>query len=272
MNSSNWTETDFITLFNDSKYLQDAFEDYELHEISYMDVIQEIELSNKVSFDLLYKFYFEKCKEYSESDLLMLFNSMHYLNCGKIITLYLIIYKSENYELLLEDIKTEIKIYLNKIKIVACNIYKHYVLLNDGTIISYLNNNDIDPDIEQFYYYLNSPSEKFTEIACGENHSIGIKEDGTVVTWGNNNGGQYNNSPSGKIVQIACGAYHSVGIREDGTLVTWGDNDWGQYNNSPEGKFIKIACGCYHSVGIREDGTVVTWGNNETDSIIFCLP
>ena len=295
-----WTETDFLILFNDSKYLQDAFEDYESNEISYMDVFQEIEQTNKVSFHLLYKFYIKKHKQYSDSDLFMLFNSMHYLNCKRITELYSRIYKSENYDTLSEDIKKEMKIYLNKIKQVACNDYKHYVLLNDGTIISHVNSNDVDPDMEQYYHCLNSPSEKFTQIACsngehsvgikedgtlitwghelkehnhspegkftqiacGTTHSVGIREDRTVVTWGSNSAGQHDNSPSGKFVQIACGSTHSVGIREDRSVVTWGRNLEKQYDNSPEGKFIQIACGLYHSVGIREDGTVVTWGCN----------
>ena len=110
--------------------------------------------------------------------------------------------------------------------------------------------------------YDNSPSGRFKQIACGGSHSVGIREDGTVVTWGSNSWNQYDNSPSGKIIQVACGDSHSVGIREDGTVVTWGSNHRNQYYNSPSGKFIQIACGDYHSLGIREDLTLAIWGYN----------
>jgi alpha-tubulin suppressor-like RCC1 family protein len=111
----------------------------------------------------------------------------------------------------------------------------------------------------------NPPSGKFISIACGAFHSVGIREDGTIVTWGDNRYHQRDNSPSGKFISIACGAYHSVGIREDGIVFTWGDNGYHQRDDTPSGKFISIACGAYHSIGIREDGIVFTWGDNSNN-------
>ena len=34
--------------------------------------------------------------------------------------------------------------------------------------------------------------------------------------------------------RIACGAYHSVAIKEDGSVVTWGSNTSEQRDNCPE--------------------------------------
>ena len=60
-----------------------------------------------------------------------------------------------------------------------------------------------------------------TTISCGGNHSVGLKEDGTIVCWGSNTDNQldeiyisYTN-----ITAIACGHNHSVGLKDDGTIV-----------------------------------------------------
>jgi alpha-tubulin suppressor-like RCC1 family protein len=42
-----------------------------------------------------------------------------------------------------------------------------------------------------------SEKEYFTDIACGMYHSIGLKEDGNIIIWGNNIFGQRNNLPAG---------------------------------------------------------------------------
>ena len=55
---------------------------------------------------------------------------------------------------------------------------------------------------------------------------------------------------------------HSLGLREDGTVVGWGRNGSGQCD-APEGKFVAVSTGFLHSLGLREDGTVVGWGRNE---------
>ena len=103
-----------------------------------------------------------------------------------------------------------------------------------------------------------TPRVKFTKITCGNYHSVGIKENGTLLTWGLNGG---HSSPSGKFIKVSCGGYHSVGLREDGTVVTWAYKDYGQLDDNPDGIFIDITCGYNHSVGLRKDGSVVTWGS-----------
>ena len=44
-------------------------------------------------------------------------------------------------------------------------------------------------------YVINKFLQEFIQIACGDKHSVGIREDGTIVTWGNNSYNQYDNSP-----------------------------------------------------------------------------
>lgn len=105
--------------------------------------------------------------------------------------------------------------------------------------------------------------EKFNSVVCGGYHSVGIREDNTIVIWGDDSHNQRKDTPIGEFLQVACGLFHSVGIRKDGTVVTWGGNAYRR--NSPEGKFLMVACGKYHNVGIKEDGTIVTWGSYEYD-------
>ena len=46
---------------------------------------------------------------------------------------------------------------------------------------------------------------------------------GKIVFWGNDDFDQRNNSPTDDgYVAIACGIQHSVALKNDGTIVTWG--------------------------------------------------
>ena len=66
-------------------------------------------------------------------------------------------------------------------------------------------------------------------IAAGDDYSLALKADGTVVGWGANNTGQ-TNIPAGlsNVVAIAAGCNHSLALKADGTVVGWGDNGTGQ--------------------------------------------
>ena len=121
-------------------------------------------------------------------------------------------------------------------------------------------------------------------------HSIGIQEDGSLWTWGDNEYGQLGNgttenelSPvqigNKKWKVIAVGVAHSIGIQEDGSLWTWGLNDRGQLGDGTrEDRLSPVQIGnkkweyisAHHNfnLGIQEDGTIWFWGT-ET---IFELP
>ena len=80
------------------------------------------------------------------------------------------------------------------------------------------------------------------------------------------------------IVQVAVGAGHSVALRSDGTVWTWGDNFFGQLGSgSFDGLFAAgnpaparvpnlnnitaISTMEHHTLALRSDGTVWAWGN-----------
>jgi alpha-tubulin suppressor-like RCC1 family protein len=76
-------------------------------------------------------------------------------------------------------------------------------------------------------------SKNIKAIAAGGNHTVALKETGTVIAWGYNIYGQVN-VPSGltNVKAIAAGEYHTVALKEDGTVLAWGLYFLGQ-NNVP---------------------------------------
>ncbi len=67
------------------------------------------------------------------------------------------------------------------------------------------------------------------------------------------------------IVAIAGGGLHNLALRNDGTVLGWGDNYHGQLDVPPDlTNAVAIGAGDYHSCALRADGTVVTWGSYST--------
>src|SRR5918912_1414907 len=130
-------------------------------------------------------------------------------------------------------------------------------------------------------------------ICAGQNHSLALKNDGTVLAWGSNTGGQLgdgtntdssmpvqvkdSNDPSGYLTgvnAIAAGSGHSLALKGDGTVWAWGDNGSGQLGNGTitssntptqvdglDG-VEAIAGGSSYSLALKNDGTVWAWGSN----------
>ncbi|MFZ3060904.1 MAG: hypothetical protein WA102_14345 [Candidatus Methanoperedens sp.] len=110
-------------------------------------------------------------------------------------------------------------------------------------------------------------------IAAGDYHTVGLKEDGTVVAVGRNDYDKLNVSNWSNIKAIAAGEYSTVGLKEDGTVaaVGWDAYDWncpdhckdgGPLNVSGWSNITAIEAGWAHTVGLKEDGTVVAVGWN----------
>jgi alpha-tubulin suppressor-like RCC1 family protein len=117
-------------------------------------------------------------------------------------------------------------------------------------------------------------------------HSLALKADGTVWTWGRNSEGQLGdgtltsrNTPTQVsnltgVIAIAGGEYHSLAVKNDGTVWAWGRNNEGQLGNGTnvnssvpvqvEGLtgFKNVAGGRYFSIALKNDSTVYTFGQN----------
>ncbi|HPS02377.1 MAG TPA: InlB B-repeat-containing protein, partial [Candidatus Sumerlaeota bacterium] len=115
-----------------------------------------------------------------------------------------------------------------------------------------------------------SPNNGFVAVAAGNNYSLGLKSDGSIVAWGSNSDdySQYTGqcdvpSPNSGFVAVAAGGNQSLGLKSDGSVVAWGDNDHGQCNIPvPDSGFVAVAAGEEHCLGLKFDGSVVAWGNN----------
>ncbi|MFM7767542.1 MAG: T9SS type A sorting domain-containing protein [Bacteroidota bacterium] len=123
-------------------------------------------------------------------------------------------------------------------------------------------------------------------VACGHEHTLALKQNGSVYTCGINGQGQLGNgstNPSGtfmqvaglsNITQVAGGYTHSIALKSDGTVWVWGSNAAGQlgtgnnisYNSPQQNIFLSnvvfIAAAGSHSLAIKSDGTVWAWGKN----------
>lgn len=139
--------------------------------------------------------------------------------------------------------------------------------------------------------------------AAGEEFSLVLLADGSVLSWGANAEGQLGHGPAGafprpgqamppvpvpakvvgldRVTQIAAGARFALALREDGTVMAWGD---GQLGALGDGKgtgsgshyavpfprpvsglagVTAIAAGTAFGLALLEDGSVRGWGANE---------
>lgn len=105
-----------------------------------------------------------------------------------------------------------------------------------------------------------------TAIAAGSYHFLALKNDGSVVAWGDNNESQTDvpfEAQSG-VRAIAAGAYHSVALKSNGMVVAWGQDTFGQASVPGEALsgVAGIAASMYFSLAVKSNGSVVGWGNN----------
>ncbi len=129
-------------------------------------------------------------------------------------------------------------------------------------------------------------------VSAGGTHTVALKNDGSLWTWGLNDFGQIGNGETefGKgvliptrigidnnWVSIYTGVYHIFAIKNDGSLWAMGANNGnlgdGTFNNIYTPKQIgedydwlsvSEAGGdeSFHTIAVKKDGTVWTWGNN----------
>jgi alpha-tubulin suppressor-like RCC1 family protein len=130
-----------------------------------------------------------------------------------------------------------------------------------------------------------------SNLSGGWDHSLAVKHDGTVWSWGGNSYGQLARTGSasspGQVTSlawarfnaVACGGWHSLALKEDGGVWAWGYNYYGQLGDGSTvntatptqvkglggvghlSGVIGVAAGSYNSYALKADGTVWAWGN-----------
>lgn len=123
--------------------------------------------------------------------------------------------------------------------------------------------------------------------AAGYSHTVAIRNDGTLWTWGNNDQGQLGTTtPATQNVPtkmgtandwktVATGWGHTVALKTDGSLWAWGYGGLGQIGNGtyttnfnpPQQigtakNWQTIVTGHGYTVALKTDGTLWAWGNN----------
>ena len=132
-------------------------------------------------------------------------------------------------------------------------------------------------------------------VASGQYHTLAIKTDGTLWTWGWNRHGQLGDGSSvthrsspiqtvsgGTNWKLVAGSiYFTAAIKTDGTLWTWGHNGFGNlgdgssitHRSSPiqtvagGTNWKLVSCASYAAAAIKTDGTLWTWGSNSVGQL-----
>jgi hypothetical protein len=114
-------------------------------------------------------------------------------------------------------------------------------------------------DLSNQFLQSNVPSgNDYVDVAVGTTHALALKEDGSIVAWGDNTVDQCNVPPGNDYIAIAASDCHSLALKANGTIVGWGSPADGRLD-IPAGTFTNIAsCGLY-SVAISTDDSLELW-------------
>ena len=149
---------------------------------------------------------------------------------------------------------------------IAAGEFHNLALKVDGTVVGWGDNQEgratgLDaPYIGGLVMIGGHVLSNVVSIAAGSSFSLGLKRDGTVVSWGSNS------VPAGlsNVVAIAARGFFSLALKSDSTVVSWGSTPWDEAH-VPVGlsNVVAIACGGgmhERSMAIKNDGTVAYWG------------
>lgn len=179
---------------------------------------------------------------------------------------------------------------LTGIVAISTGVAHTLALKNDSTVWAWGNNNagqlgDGSTDARSTPVQVLGLS-SVVAVAVGKfQHSLALKSDGTVWSWGWNESGQLGDSSNVEshvplqvrnltnVTAIGAGYMHSLALKADGTLWAWGDNEFGQIGDSTtidrwepvqvlDDVKVLAAGAYYHTLVEKNDGTVWSWGHN----------
>jgi alpha-tubulin suppressor-like RCC1 family protein len=179
------------------------------------------------------------------------------------------------------------------------------VLMNDGTLNSFGRNNSAElgdgtttsrpypvPVLDAV-----GPLAGVVSVVAGSSHTLALKSDGTLWSWGYNANGQLGDGTAGtnrtravqvtdsttaaltNVAAMAVGGAFSLAVKTDGTVWAWGrnlSNECGdgtttQRNRAvqvtlaggaPITNAVQVTAGYRYGMALLRDGTVVGWGIN----------
>lgn len=124
-------------------------------------------------------------------------------------------------------------------------------------------------------------------IACGEHHTLVLRSDGTILSWGDNKHGQLAIDPkvphsfvpseifnNESLEKVFAGWSHSAALTATGEVFMWGRNSYGQLGMNKDVTYkpekltnlkdiVNLSLGSEHNLAITKDSKLHSWGWNE---------
>lgn len=130
-------------------------------------------------------------------------------------------------------------------------------------------------------------------LAIGSSVVVGLKDDGTLWSWGSGTNGALGNGKTNVLqltpspipgmtdfVEVSGRMSHFLALRRDGTVWSWGNNRYGQLGYATDGDFspiptqvsglqniVSVAAGSSHSLALDKEGNVYAFGDNEGSTL-----
>eukprot|EP00941_MAST-03F_sp_MAST-3F-sp1_P005053 g5053.t1 len=130
------------------------------------------------------------------------------------------------------------------------------------------------------------------QIACGSRHTVALRMDGEVYTWGDKESGVSGHGDTDghqyyprvvegmmghRVQQIAACGFHTACLTEHGNVYSWGEGKFGRLGHGNERNQLaprliqalrddnvsEVSCGGFHTAAISETGKILTWGGGE---------
>lgn len=126
----------------------------------------------------------------------------------------------------------------------------------------------------------------WARVACGQGHTCGVREDGTLWCWGDDFAGQVGIALGTRFLEptrvgsdvgwasVSTYVFQTCGVRTDGTLWCWGRNVEGQLGTGDtrdrgeptrvddRDDWARVSAGWFHTCAQRRDGSVWCTGEN----------
>jgi alpha-tubulin suppressor-like RCC1 family protein len=135
--------------------------------------------------------------------------------------------------------------------------------------------------------------EDWATVSAGGNHTCGVRTNGKLYCWGDDEDGRLGIGPTVGAVgaparvgtfedwsAVSAGGGHSCGVRHGGKLYCWGNADDGRLGagaatgdaNTPRriGTFedwAKVSAGGRHTCGARKNGKLYCWGDDDNGQV-----
>ncbi|KAG5889635.1 hypothetical protein JTB14_028915 [Gonioctena quinquepunctata] len=127
-------------------------------------------------------------------------------------------------------------------------------------------------------------------VASGQHHTVVLRDNGIVLSWGENKFGQLGVDPNVAnsfvplevfnnegLKSVHAGWTHSGGLTKNGDVFTWGRNTYGQLGVEREVPYkpekianlknvIQLSLGSEHNLAVTNEGKLYSWGWNEHGS------